>query len=229
MMGMASKYDTYDRTGSKVFVGEWASHDGPAPWESGPRSGPTPNLMCAVADAAFMTGLERNSDVVTMACYAPLLVNVNPGGRQWSINMIGYDCLTSYGSPSYYAQKMFAANLGDRTVPISLSNVPVQSQGNRTLPSLFVSATRDSKKHLVYVKIVNALSTSQEVTITTQGGTVGTDGTKAVLKGDPKAMNTLEEPSKVVPVSTSVHEFGGSFRQTLEPYSITVLTLRSSK
>jgi alpha-N-arabinofuranosidase len=198
MMGMATKYDTYKRSGPKVFVGEWASHDGPAPWESGPAGGPTPNMMCALADAAFMTGLERNSDVVAMACYAPLLVNVNPGGRQWSINMIGYDCLTSYGSPSYYAQKMFATNLGDHTVPITLSNVPMQSQANRTLPTLYASATRDSKIGILYLKIVNTLPTAQEVAFTAQGGTLALDGKKTVISGDPKAMNTLEDPTRIV-------------------------------
>ena len=119
MMGMANKYDSYDRTGPKVFVGEWAAHDTVAPWVAGANAGPTPNMKCTLGDAAFMTGLERNSDVVEMACYAPLLVNANPGGRQWSLNLIGYDNSESFGSPSYYAQMLFAQNLGDRTVPIT--------------------------------------------------------------------------------------------------------------
>src|SRR5512141_2763575 len=78
MLAQAPKYDDYDRKGPKVFVGEWATHDTVAPWEAGASAGPTPNLKAALGDAAFMTGLERNSDVVEMSCYAPLLVNVNP-------------------------------------------------------------------------------------------------------------------------------------------------------
>ena len=92
-----------DRSGTKIFVGEWASTEG----------SPTPTMQAALGDAAWMTGLERNSDLVLLQCYAPLLVNVNPGARQWGTNLIGYDALNSFGSPSYYVQSMFAQNRGD--------------------------------------------------------------------------------------------------------------------
>jgi alpha-N-arabinofuranosidase len=98
MFAEARHYDNTERNGSKIFVGEWATREGT----------PTPNFGAALGDAAFLTGLERNSDVVIMSAYAPLLVNVNPGGMQWSSDLIGYDALTSYGSPSYYTQVMFA-------------------------------------------------------------------------------------------------------------------------
>ena len=91
MFAEARHYDTTDRKGPKIFVGEWATREGT----------PTPNFGAALGDAAFLTGLERNSDVVVMAAYAPLLVNVNPGGMQWSSGLIGYEALGSYGSPSY--------------------------------------------------------------------------------------------------------------------------------
>src|ERR1039458_5214616 len=98
----ASYYDKYDRTGPKIFVGEWATREGE----------PTPNLEAALGDAAWMTGMERNSDLIVMASYAPLLVNVNPGGMQWETDLIGYDALSSYGSPSYWAQVLFGTYLG---------------------------------------------------------------------------------------------------------------------
>src|SRR5215469_1363121 len=104
-------YDSADRNGPKIFVGEWATREGV----------PTPNFGGALGDAAFMTGLERNSDLVVMAAYAPLFVNVDPGAMQWSSDLIGYDALSSYGSPSYYAQVMFASCLGDQTVNSSIS------------------------------------------------------------------------------------------------------------
>ncbi len=88
------RYNRADRTGPKIFVGEWATREGL----------PTPNLGAALGDAAWMTGLERNSDLVIMSSYAPLLVNVNPGGMQWETDLIGYDAAKSYGSPAYYAQ-----------------------------------------------------------------------------------------------------------------------------
>ena len=110
-------YDTYSRTGPKIFVGEWASTEG----------SPTPTLNAALGDAAWMTGMERNSDVVTISAYAPLLVNVNPGARQWGTNLIGYDALNSYGSPSYWAQVMFNNNRGDFVLPVDIAaqSVPV--------------------------------------------------------------------------------------------------------
>jgi alpha-L-arabinofuranosidase len=100
----------FSRTGPKTFVGEWATTQG----------SPTPTLEAALGDAAWMTGLERNSDVVRISCYAPLLVNVNNGASQWGTNLIGYDAIRSFGSPSYYAQKMFSENRGDRVLPSEL-------------------------------------------------------------------------------------------------------------
>ena len=80
-------YDVIDRNGPKIFVGEWATREG----------SPTTNMGAALGDAAWMTGMERNSDLIVMASYAPLFVNVNPGGMQWESDLIGYDAMTSYG------------------------------------------------------------------------------------------------------------------------------------
>ena len=104
-------YDKYDRKGPKIFVGEWASTEG----------SPTPTLQAALGDAAWMTGMERNSDLVVIEAYAPLLVNVNKNARQWGTNLIGYDALNSFGSPSYYVQKMFAANTGNVVLPTEVT------------------------------------------------------------------------------------------------------------
>jgi alpha-L-arabinofuranosidase len=103
-------YDKYDRSGSKIFVGEWASIGG----------NPTPTFNEALGDAAWLTGLERNSDLVVMEAYAPLLVNVNPRGSQWPTNLIGYNGLTSFGSPSYYVQSIFAKYTGEKVLPVSV-------------------------------------------------------------------------------------------------------------
>ena len=103
-------YDRYDRKGPKIFVGEWASIGG----------NPTPTFNEAIGDAAWLTGLERNSDLVVMEAYAPLLVNVNPGASQWPTNLIGYDALSSFGSPSYYVQSMFGNYTGDTVLPAKI-------------------------------------------------------------------------------------------------------------
>ena len=118
----AHMYDAYPRD-TKIFVGEWATRVG----------SPTPTHGAAVADAAFLTGLERNADLIRMSCYAPLFVNVNGtypqypggpsygGGMQWGTDLIGYDVLNSYGSPSYFAQRMFNRNRGDVVLPVEIS------------------------------------------------------------------------------------------------------------
>jgi alpha-L-arabinofuranosidase len=119
MEGLAHHYDRTNRDGPKIFVGEWATTEGK----------PTPTLNAALGDAAFMTGMERNSDVIVMASYAPLLVNVNKNASQWGTNLIGYDALTSFGSPSYYAQKMFNENRGDVVLPVELTQ-PATTETN---------------------------------------------------------------------------------------------------
>src|SRR5215469_5615940 len=113
----AHLYDNYSRSATKIFLGEWATNN--------PRVGDTPMMAFALGDAAWLTGLERNADVVNMNCYAPLFVNINPGGRQWAVNLIGYDALTSFGSPSYYVQKMFSNNRGDVVLPARFENLPM--------------------------------------------------------------------------------------------------------
>lgn len=108
--------------GIKTFVGEWASQEG----------SPTPDLNAALGDATFLMGLERNGDAISMECYAPLLVNVSPADQakgyprawQWPTNLIGYDALHSFGSPSYYAQAMFGQNKGDVVLPATLQAAP---------------------------------------------------------------------------------------------------------
>ncbi|CAN1489248.1 Alpha-L-arabinofuranosidase, C-terminal [Fimbriimonadaceae bacterium] len=229
MMGMATKYDTYDRKGPKVFVGEWAAHDTAAPWQAGPNAGPTPNMKCTIADAAFMTGMERNSDIVEMACYAPLLVNVNPGGRQWSLNLIGYDALESFGSPSYYAQTLFAQNLGNRTVELKLSGVPTQRKGTQTLPGIFASATRDTKSGVLYLKVVNALPGSQSIDIDLQGANLQPDGTWTYLTGYLKDMNSIAEPLKVAPITRKLTGLGSKFQQRVPGYSVNVFKLQTKR
>ena len=105
--------------------------------------------------------MERNSDIIKMQCYAPLLVNVNPGARQWRPDLIGYDALSAYGSPSYYAIQMFSRNLGDEILSVTPSETSVQG-----------CATRDSKTGEIIVKLVNPELTPQSLPIEIKGVTV---------------------------------------------------------
>jgi alpha-N-arabinofuranosidase len=201
-------YDKTDRTGPKIFVGEWATREG----------APTPNFGAALGDAAWMTGMERNSDLIIMASYAPLLVNVNPGGMQWETDLIGYDALTSYGSPSYWAQVLFGKYLGTEIVAATLAN---------TGPRVFASATRDDKQRKLFVKVVNASSEEAALSIALNGvAGVKRDAMLITLSAKtPNATNSITHPDAVVPVEHKIQVTGPTFKQSFAPYSINVLEL----
>lgn len=238
MWANASQYDKYDRKGPKIFVGEWATREG----------APTTNLNAALGDAAWMTGMERNSDHIIMSCYAPLFVNVNtatataPKAWQWDSDLIGYNALSSFGSPSYYVQKLFSQYLGNKIVPVAAENIPLQdrpmsrrdSAENKKpapVPTVFYSATKDEKSGTVYLKLVNTTGKQQPVDINLKGiSKLSTDATLVVIKGDrPEATNTIGEPEKIVPQSSKIKGVASVFTQTLEPYSVSILQLQTSK
>jgi alpha-N-arabinofuranosidase len=202
-------YDALDRNGPKIFVGEWATREG----------SPTTNLGAALGDAAWMTGMERNSDLVVMASYAPLFVNVNPGGMQWESDLIGYDALSSYGAPSFYAQSMFAQYLG--------TEVPASTlQGGD--PRFFYSVTRDPAKGTLDLKLVNASSDPQPVEISLTGAaSVAKTATLVSLSGtNPAETNTLTAPTRIQPVTSTLTQAGAAFPHTVPPYSIQVIELQ---
>jgi alpha-N-arabinofuranosidase len=202
-------YDTYSRTGPKIFVGEYASIAGH----------PTPNLAAAIGDAAWLTGLERNSDIVIMSSYAPLFVNINPGASQWPTNLIGYDALQSYGSPSYYLQAMFSNLHGDVILPTTLT-----TKGGS---QVFESVTRDSRNGTIYVKVVNAAAEPQPLHVDLTGaGNIRPFGLAVVLTStNALDTNTLTEPYKVASQFKFAKDLGKSFDYTFPPNSITVLQL----
>jgi alpha-N-arabinofuranosidase len=230
MMHDAARYDSYERKGPKVFIGEWASQEGE----------PTTDLHSALADAAFMTGMERNADVVEMSCYAPLLVNVNPGGVQWRYNLVGYDAQASYGSPSYHVQKMFSNYLGNVSLPVTAQKVGTQTWQEaprdetpqvlppvREVPTMFFSATRSEQRGEIYLKVVNAIGSAQTVQVDLAGAAkVAAEGKAIVLSSARKEdTNTIAEPSKVVPVTSKASGLGKQFSYNFAPYSVTVLVL----
>jgi alpha-L-arabinofuranosidase len=210
----SKQYDLYSRTGPKIFVGEWASQEGR----------PTPDLNAALGDAAWLTGLERNSDLVRMEAYAPMLVNVNPGASQWPTNLIGYDALRSYGSPTYYVQQMFSQHHGDVVLPATLTAPGSGSQ-------VYASVTRDSATGTIYLKVVNAADEVQPVSVTVKGSEVAdSTGEAIVLTSDsPQDTNRLSDPGKIVPVTTRVSGLGRNFQYRFKPYSVTVLQIGAGR
>ena len=211
---LAHKFDGYKRKDAKVFEGEWACREGV----------PTTNMLGALGDAAFLTGMERNADIVKMSCYAPLFVNVNPKGMQWKSDLIGYNNITSYGSPSYYLQKTFSENLGDQSVKSSIENVPMAAD---TTEQLFYSVTKDSKTGTLFLKVVNVSDSIQSPTININTDKkILSEGKEIVLTSDKVTdTNSITDPTKIVPVSGIAKGLGKRFTYNFKPHSVTVLKL----
>ncbi|HTV07232.1 MAG TPA: alpha-L-arabinofuranosidase C-terminal domain-containing protein [Acidobacteriaceae bacterium] len=204
------QYDQADRNGPKIFVGEWATMEGT----------PTPYFEAALSDAAWMTGLERNSDIVIMASYAPLFVNVNPLAMQWVPDLIGYNALTCYGSPSYYAQVMFGTWHGDQ--------IPETGQTG-TDPKFFYSVTRESKTGNLYIKLVNAGSHSQPLQIAIDGAN-NIDHIAPVVTlsaRTPAATNSINDPRNIIPVDSRFERASSNFTYMLPAYSIQVIRIKT--
>ena len=202
------RYDNYDRSGPKILVGEWATREGT----------PTTNMGAALGDAAWMTGLERNSDLVVMASYAPLFVNVSPFAMQWEGNLIGFDAMSSYGSPSYWAQVMFSGHVGDQILASTLDSPN---------PRLFESVTADSKTGRLHLKLVNASSAPQQVAIKITGAAhIRPAMTLTTLHGaTTKDTNSITDPKHIVPTVTHATGVSSSFHHTVPAYSIQILDI----
>ena len=215
MLRQCHMYDKYDRKGPKVFCGEWATREGD----------PTTNMMAALGDAAWMVGMERNSDVVIAQCYAPLFVNVNPGGMQWKSDLIGYDALNAYGSPSYYAQCMFAGNIGTEVVEAVCDSVPSMKVDDATVDQFYCVATRDKAAHKLYLKMVNAGETALKVRLNFKGEKLAAKAVQTVLTADSmNATNSITDPKAVVPQTKTV-KISRKTTLTLPARSIHVLAL----
>jgi alpha-N-arabinofuranosidase len=241
MWAMSRLYDKKDRSGPKVFVGEWATREG----------SPTPDMNAALGDAAFLTGLERNSDIVVMSCYAPLFVNVsdisNPNqaarSMEWSTDLIGYDALSSYGSPAYYVQKMFIHNKGDEVLPVTVDvpgteggvlPAPPAAEGRgpargrpRSEGGVFVEASNDQATNEVILKVVNAQAAAQTLKIDLEG-TKGVEekGTIETLQGEPTDVNTIAEPEKIAPRTEGLSVSGTTFTREFPAHSVSVLRVK---
>jgi alpha-N-arabinofuranosidase len=231
-LGQAHSYDSRPRTTAtgqpapRIFVGEWASQEGGLGNNSRPV---TPSFNAALTDAAYLTGLERNADLVIMECYAPLFVNVNPGGMNWRTDLIGYNTLSSFGSPSYYVQEMFSNNKGDVVLPITVTAqiaptapptaaVPPtddaapggrrgRGRGGPGAPTqtLFASSSRVKASGDVILKVVNAAEAPQQVEISLDGvKSVGKTAKMEVLTGALTDVNSIAEPMKVAPKSSTI-------------------------
>jgi alpha-N-arabinofuranosidase len=172
-------------------------------------------MKAALGDAAFMAAMERNSDIILMQCYAPLLVNVNPGGRQWRPDLIGYDAASSYGSPSYYALQMFSRNLGDEILPVTPAETTVQG-----------SATRDRKTGELFIKLVNPEPSAQSLKLTIKIASLGSKADAITLSANPADINSIDHPHNILPTTTTIQGVQPVFDYALPPHSVVVLKLK---
>jgi alpha-N-arabinofuranosidase len=211
MFELVHHYDDAPRTGPKVFVGEWATRSG----------SPTPNFGDALGDAAWMTAMERNSDLIQIASYAPLLVNVSPGAMQWPTDLIGYDALTSYGSPSFYAQCMFGAHIGDVQPKSELTGVDANAR-------FFYSATVSSDTHLLHLKLVNATTVAQPLEISLKGLKAGAHEAKMVSlhAATFAATNTITTPNAIKPMDSVLRFTGAELKHTVPALTIEVMDVK---
>jgi alpha-N-arabinofuranosidase len=215
----ADRYDKYVRGGPKIFAGEYAAQS--------VNTGSPENKNtwdCAISEAAFMTGLERNADVVGMASYAPLFANVD--AWQWTPDLIWFDNLNSYGSPSYYVQKLYARNKGTRVLPLTMPSGAKNGTDN-----LFASAVADEPTREVVVKLVNYSGSPRPVSISLTGakGLGKTGRAQVMASADLQTQNSLKEPQKLAPQESTFAVKGNVLTYTLAPNSFTVLRVPAKK
>jgi alpha-N-arabinofuranosidase len=200
------RYDHYDRSGPKIFAGEYAAQTvGTTSQEN--RN----NWKAAISEAAFMTGLERNADVVQMASYAPLMAHVD--AWQWKPDAIWFDNLRSYGTPNYYIQKVFANNVGTRVVPVT----------PQAVDGLYTSASLDERSHELIVKVVNHSPAARQAEIGLNGAKLsGSVKVTTLGSADLSAENSFEHPKAVAPENSTVEVKEGAISVRVGAYSVNV-------
>jgi alpha-L-arabinofuranosidase len=190
------RYDNYDRKGPKIFAGEYACHGKGKKWN---------HFEASLLEAAFMTGIERNADVVHMATYAPLFAHIE--GWQWRPDAIWFDNLRSFRSVSYYVQQMYSLNKGTNVLPLLMNKKVVA--GDSDQDGLFASAVVDTKENVVIVKVVNTGKNAQSVKLNLNGLKGSHDvETLTLTSSDMDADNTLDNPTKITPQKGSAKASG---------------------
>lgn len=211
----ANRYDNYPRNGSKVFAGEYAAQSDKTVSVNNKN-----NWLAALSEAAFMTGLERNADVVNMASYAPLFAHAE--GWQWTPDLIWVNNLQSYSTPNYYVQKLFSLNKGSKVVSITSNNQAIAGQD-----SLYASAVIDEKTNELIIKVVNASPKEQVNTIVLNAvKKLALQGKLTVLKGNLDNVNSFDEPQHVSPKESTIDVKRKNIHLTAAAYSFNVIRVK---
>ena len=212
-----ARYDNYDRKGPKVFAGEYACHGKGKKWN---------HFYTSLLEAAFMTGMERNADIVHMATYAPLFAHVE--GWQWRPDMIWFDNLHSVKTVSYYVQQLFSLNKGTHVLPLTMQGKAVSGAEGQN--GLFASAVWDEDQNVVIIKIVNTSEKSQPVRFNFEGLKKReklTEGRVIALKSDePDAENTIGNPTLIVPVESEITINGHILESEMDAHTFHIYTFK---
>ena len=211
----AARYDSYERTGPKIFAGEYAAHS-----KENPEAESRNNWESALAEAAFMTGLERNADIVQMCSYAPLFAHVD--AWQWRPDLIWFDNLNTVATPNYFVQKLFSTNKGTDVVAITENEKPLAGKD-----SLYSSAVIDKQKGELIIKIINIASASQTVELNLTGIKLAKNDavSQTLAANDLYSYNKLSELDKLKPEEKKFTIKTNKFNQNLPAYSVTVLKI----
>lgn len=214
----ADRYDSYNREGPKIFAGEYAAQSVAIASPDNKN-----NWNCALSEAAYMTGLERNADVVVMTSYAPLFAHAE--GWQWTPDLIWFNNLESYGTPNYYVQKLFSTNPGTDLLKITEDGEPVIGEDG-----LYASAVKDSETGEVILKIVNTSDKEQETNVNLKGAKkLGSKATmKTLSSSELEAMNSFENPKKISPKESTISVKGNDVNVKLPARSLSVVRVKVS-
>jgi alpha-L-arabinofuranosidase len=211
----AARYDNYDRNGAKIFAGEYAAQS-----DKTVSINNRNNWQTAIAEAAFMTGLERNAGVICMASYAPLFAHVD--GWQWTPDLIWVDNLRTVGTANYQVQKLYSTNKGTHVIPALANNAALSGQD-----SLYASAVIDKNTNEIIIKVVNGSLSEKNTSFSIEGiKNLASQATITVLKGEtPDQMNTLTSPNSISPVTSQVTLKKKQIHVRLQPFSFNVVKL----
>ena len=208
----AARYDSYDRNGPRVFAGEYASH----------HETRANNFESALSEASFMTGLERNADIVHMATYAPLLAHVD--AWQWRPDLIWFDNLRMVRTPNYYVQKLYAHHAGTHLLPLTWNNAPLTGQ-----EGLYASSVIDKNKKEIIIKLSNVSDEMREFNISLEGLDKKIKLHQQVevitLTAEPEATNSLDNPAVVLPQSAYQNMQKNRLHLTVKPNSFNVVII----
>ncbi|MBQ8059353.1 MAG: carbohydrate binding domain-containing protein [Prevotella sp.] len=210
------RYDNYDRKGPKIFAGEYACHGKGKKWN---------HFNASLMEAAFMTGIERNADVVSMATYAPLFAHVE--GWQWRPDMIWYDNLRMFKSCSYYVQQLYSLYKGTNVLPLIMDGKVVA--GDEDQNGLFASSVINKNNDEIYIKIANVNKDDQDVKINLKGLKNAAEARCITLTSkNPTDENTLDNPEKITPKESSLQLDGNRLQTTIPASSFCVIIVKKT-